>query len=494
MTCLARVFLVVLMVSTATAAPPVPPTNVYEQLVRRLDEQSAEIARLQSELDEHKVLLKPSATMTDSSNCVSEQRTRVPLFTEQQLPNDCVDDTDRSVNHVLNFYADYDRGFVIHPFDEDKHPFELKLNGWIQFRHHGFIRDSETWTDNADVTRQIRNRNAFDIERARLTFDGFAVDKRLTYFLQLDGDTDGSHAVDFFDYWWAWQLTDRFKIEMGKRKVPASRQWLLGARRTRFIDRPMANDFFRPDRTVGLFGVGTIGETGHYQVMVGNGYQNANVPNSLSDDLFTYALTNYFDPFGKFGGQIVDYDQSENPLVRIGHSFSYSPQTSNQIGTPLAEGFFLRLSDGTRVTQTDALAAGATVSEFDIWFYGVDFAFKYQGWSLNAELFLRWVENLRADAPLPIQSLFQHGYYVEAGKFLIPKRLDVNARYSQVDGEFGSGSEYSAGVNWYPLAKPWMKISLDVTSLNDSPLQNTTSDILVGDDGTLLRTQFQAEF
>ena len=69
-----------------------------------------------------------------------------------------------------------------------------------------------TWTDNAGITRPILNRNAFDIERARLTIRGYAVDPRLTYFLQMDGDTDGFHTVDFFDYWWAWQLTIAFRF------------------------------------------------------------------------------------------------------------------------------------------------------------------------------------------------------------------------------------------------------------------------------------------
>ncbi|MCA9046481.1 MAG: hypothetical protein KDA69_19295, partial [Planctomycetaceae bacterium] len=84
--------------------------------------------------------------------------------------------------------------------------------------------------------------------------------------------------------------------------------------------------------------------------------------------------------------------------------------------------------------------------------------------------------------------------YVEGGYFLMPKTLEANARYSQVKGEFGTGSEYAAGVNWYPLKKAQLKLSFDVTVLDGSPLQNTASDILAGDDGTLFRTQFQAEF
>jgi Phosphate-selective porin O and P len=88
----------------------------------------------------------------------------------------------------------------------------------------------------------------------------------------------------------------------------------------------------------------------------------------------------------------------------------------------------------------------------------------------------------------------QYGYYSEGGYFLIPNKLDANLRYSQVASSLGTSSEYAVGFNWYPLARPQVKISFDVTSLDGSPLQNTTSDILVGDDGTLFRSQFQAEF
>lgn len=395
----------------------------------------------------------------------------------------------------LSYHAIYDKGFAFVPYDKKKTPFDMKINGWIQFRHHGFARDVTSWTDNAGVTRGVRNRNAFDIERARLTFKGTALDPRLTYFYQLDGDTDGRHTVDFFDYWWSWKVNDRFRIQFGKRKVTASRQWLLGARRTRFIDRPMSNDFFRPDRTIGLFGVGKMGSTGNYEVMIGNGYRTSNLPNNITDDQLTYAFTQYFDPFGDYGGQLVDFEHNCNPLVRFGHSFVYSPITSEALGNPLAETDFIRLADGTRLNQIGALTPGVTVSGLDVYFYGLDFAVKWQGWSLNSEVFMRWLQSLDADGALPVNSLMQRGFYVEGGKFLIPQKLDFNLRYSEVRGLVGGGSEYTAGFNWYPLDNNFkLKWSFDVTLLDGSPLNNSSSDILVGDDGTLFRTQLQAEF
>ena len=397
-------------------------------------------------------------------------------------------------NQPLKFFASYDKGFAILPYDKKKTPFDLRINGWIQFRHHGFTRDVDSWTDNSGRTRPVRNRNSLDIERARLYFKGTALHEKLTYFYHLDGDTDGRHGVDFFDYWWGWKVNDNLRLQFGKRKVTASRQWLLGARRTRFVDRPMANDFFRPDRTIGIFALGKIGEFTNYELTVGNGYRTSNLPNNITDDQLTYAATQYFDPLGDYGSQLVDYDCSCDPLIRFGHSFVYSPITSEALGNPLAETDFIRLADGTRLNQTGALAPGVTVSGVNVLYYGVDLAMKYQGWSFNSEVFLRWLDDFEADGLLPVDGLMQRGFYVEGGKFLIPKKLDVNLRYSQVRGLVGGGSEYAAGFNWYPLETYKMKVSFDVTALDGSPLNNTTSDILVGDNGTLFRTQFQAEF
>ncbi|QDU80388.1 Phosphate-selective porin O and P [Polystyrenella longa] len=388
----------------------------------------------------------------------------------------------------------YDRGLILTPGDGSNTPFSLKVNGWFQFRHHDFNSHVESWTDNAGITHPVENRNAFDIERARLVLSGHVLDERLTYFTQIDGDTDGGHQLDFFDYYWAWKFDDSFSIQVGKRKVSASRQWLLGARRTRLIDRPMATDFFRPDRTVGIWAVGDLPGNAYYELMVGNGYRTANLPETSTDDRLTFAGTSYLDPLGDYGNTLDDAKDRDSLLVRVGHSFVYSPTSEATGGSPLPETNFIRLTDGTRLTDTGALAPGVTVSDVDIYFYSIDGAFKYKGWSFDAELYLLWLEQLKGDAALPMTDLMQHGFYVEGGRFLIPQKLDANARYSEIDGFYGRGREIAAGLNYYPLSNPYLRLSFDVTRVIDSPLQNTSSDILVGDDGLLFRTQVQAEF
>ena len=474
----------------ATGREFAAPTDPLAGLQAQIDAQAAEIKSLQAELERQGNLWEPALVQGDS--CSTDIMRRLPVVVEEPIES-CDFDEDEKLFKEQRYLVEFDDGLAILPVQPERDPFSLTINGRIQFRHHAFARGAETWTDNAGVTRAIRNRNAFDVERARLSIEGFVLDERLTYFLNLDGDTDDGHAVTFFDYWGAWQATDWLQFQVGKRKAAAVRQWLLSSGRTRLVDRPVANDFFRPDRVLGVFAIGDLGEFGRFECMVSNGYDAADLTNEETDNRFTFAATGYLDPWGEYGEEIVDFDVVADPVVRLGHSFVFSPQGGDN-GAPFPETGFARLTDGTQLTQIGALAPGVTVSAFDAYLYAVDAAWKWRGWSLNAEAFLRWLEEIEGDAPLPLTSLFQHGFYVEGGVFLIPQTFDFNARYSQVNGRFGDFSEYAAGCNWYPLAKTQFKVSFDVTYLNGSPLDNSSSDVVVGDEGVLFRTQLQAQF
>jgi len=397
--------------------------------------------------------------------------------------------------HGVGYDVGYDEGFWIKPLNSQKKPFSIKFNGRLQFRHIGFARDVDTWTNNAGITRDVRNRNTFDIERARLLLYGMAIDPRMTYFLQIDGDTDGRHVVDFFDYWWAWKFSDLLQIQMGMRKVPGSRQWLLGAFDTMFADRAIATDFFRPDRTVGIWLRGDLTERMHYEAMIGNGYRTTNLPLSLQNDQFSYALTQWVD-LGQeeFGKTFADDQCGPTPTIQLGHSFTAASQSGTVSGIPLGESDFVRLSDGTRLTAPNALAPGTQVDQYDIYMYAVDAAWKYHGWSMNGELFFRWLDDIGGTGNLQVTNIFDRGFYLQSSVTLIPKTVYVAGRVSQVRGPHGNHYEYAGAVNWFIHSNHNLKLTFDVTSLDGSPLNNTTSDILVGDSGLLFRTQFQTLF
>ena len=396
---------------------------------------------------------------------------------------------------AAGFDLQYDDGVSLAVHDEGCRSFELTVNGRIQFRYAGFSRDVESYTDNAGVTIPVRNRSRFDIERARLILSGHAFSKKWKYFLQLDGDTDRASQVVFFDYWWAYDFDDRLEVRFGKAKVPGSRKWLLSGFKTRLVDRPMATGFFRPDRTQGVWAAGRLGPCCHYQAMVGNGYRTGGQTPQQVNDRFAAAGTCYWEPWGPLGPASTDFEQFDCPAVRLGGSFVYAEQSGvNDSGSPVAESAFARLSDGTVLTSRSALAPGVTVNAYDALLISLDAAAKYHGWSFDAEYYLRRLENLRGDGALPKHELHQHGFFVEGGCFLVPQTLDLNARYSQVHGDFGTSTEFACGLNLFPRRTPDVKLSFDATWLDGAPVSQTGSDFIVGDDGLLVRAQLQAFF
>ena len=388
------------------------------------------------------------------------------------------------------FYSDYDSGFVIRPYDKEKTPFELKVNGRLQFRGVGFARNFGTFTTiGGPVT--VQNRNDFELERARLMFSGFVYDPNLQFYLNFDGDTDDNHRAVYHDFWFNYVFSPALNVFAGKVFVPGSRSWLDGSTRTHLIDRSMGTTFFRPDRSVGIWAIGEIAEGLYYRAMVGNGFNTTDLRRSgfqIDDNLF-YSATMWWEPLGKFGKGYADLEWHECPVIRVGHSFSYGRNEPNDAGAPILEQMPVRLSDGTRLVDS---ATG--VNQFDLYLYAVDFAWKRRGWSFNAEYYFRWLQSIRSGGAFPHTKLYQDGFYADAGYMLVEKRLEVVGRVSLVDGLFKDSWEYAAGINCYVNGTHKNKLSFDVAVLDGSPTANSSPNYEIGMDGLLYRMQWQIAF
>lgn len=392
-----------------------------------------------------------------------------------------------------DYTVEYDDGFRITPSDEKKHPFELQINGRMQFRHVGFARDDRTWLDNAGVERPILDRNDFEIERGRLDFRGFFLDPAQQFFISLDSETDDEHFVIFHDFWINYEFSDAFNLHVGKAFVPGVRDWLNGSTRTRLVGRSMATSFFRPDRTLGVWAIGEPVENLFYRFMVGNGLFTTDLVPSDIDTQFVYSGSMWAD-LGDYGRGYADLEYHNELVMQVGQSFTAASMGPDPDGDPFEEMVFARLSDGTRLTDAGALAPGVRVNHYDIYLYTVDAAFKLLGFSGNAEYFFRWIQSLEGDGPLPRGSMYDHGYYCELGHFIVPHVLDVNTRVSHVYGPFGDGHEYGAGANWYINRTHNWKLSFDITLLENSPANASGENLRVGDDGLRTQVQFQASF
>lgn len=410
-----------------------------------------------------------------------------------EMQNDAGSQEDRqameSVEHSFDF--GYDNGLYFRAI-ENNDSFELKTNFRSQLRFVNFSRNETSWTDSAGEVNPINSRRYFDVERLRVILSGHVFTPKLKYLLQSDSDTDSAHVVSILDGWAGWKFSDTFEVQCGKRKVPGTRNWLLGAFDTRMIDRSFANEFFRPSRTTGIWFLQDPSASSHYEFMIGQGYNTEGLVPSEFGSNFALGASAWLDVVGSYGpARPTDFEFHDELAVRLGTSVVTS--TEGKPGRQLEETDFLRLTDGTRLTSPNALAPGATVESFQVSLLAIDAAFKYRGWSANGEYFVRNIDDLKSNLPVPKVGL-QHGFYVEGGFFLSQQKLEWNSQYAFVNGKQGTTNSYTTGFSYYPRSAQHLKLSIDTTYIDGSPVNSTGSDILVGDKGLLVRTQFQVVF
>lgn len=450
-----------------------------DELLKLLQEQQSQIHELQERLGEHDRMLQRLPNVEQSAFDYASYNN------DQHVAGAC---------DCPTHYVGYDKGFFVRPYCPADTPFELKVNGRIQMRHTAFERHAAGYFNRATgTTVPITERNDIEIERSRLTFSGFVHDPGLQYYINLDMDTDDSHRVIAHDFWFNYKFSEAFNLYAGKAFVPGSQDWLDGALKLRFGDRPMATTFFRPDRSVGLWAIGKLKHDLTYRVMLGNGYQTTDLRPAQVDNRLMVAGSAKWNAIGDYGSGRSDLEWHEQPAVRMSGSFVFASNEGSITGAPLAEQAFVRLSDGVRLTDAGALAAGVTVNHFDVWLVAAHLAGKYRGFSFDGEYFARWVDNFRATGPIPHNELYTDGFYFDIGYMLCPGAWEIMGRMSTVDGLFGDAWEYAAGINYF-INGHNNKLTFDVTYLDGSPANNSGANYRLGDRGIMYRTGWQVAF
>lgn len=393
----------------------------------------------------------------------------------------------------------YDHGFVIasganlvlHASDA---PFVMRLNGWGQVRHTVFDSDGA----NPDV-------NQLQLKRARIIFSGNAFTSDLKYFVQLDGRSssgddmrllDYNMTFDFGRYLWGLKR-DAIAFKTGKYKMPFSAARYLSGREFEFTDRSVASMFFDVNRSlaVGMYGKNSICTLPlHWEVAVFNGLVTGGAETGSSGSLdtnFAYSGHAFAYPIGEWGESgLADLNYHNTPAVRVGAGFANT--TIDRSGRTEF--------DRIRVVDSGATLASILppeVQAYTVSLFSVDASLKFRGLSFTTEYYFRNTGGFKG-AALPL--LFDRGFWMQAGYFVVPEKLQAIARWSRVNGNSGtlgvtteSFDEVAGGLVWY-INGQHAKFTLDVTRLNGAPIDSASLDIAPGDTGWLFRSQIQFSF
>lgn len=442
--------------------------------LRKMEEQQKAllelVERLQQRLDGNAIadpsrpLLVPGSTQVAdvSAPSTAAPEASVPAPSSPPIQPDPKDDR-------------YRDGMIIWQTSDDaKVPFLLKFNINSQIRYLNTTSSKDTFTDHLGVVREVRQRNDITVNRTMFILGGYIFDKRLRYSSTVWTSAGAASIVVAGNI--GWQFNKALTITAGYNGVPGSRSLVNTFPFFTGIDRSMADNFFRPGFTQGLWATGEPVKGLNYMVFVGNGLNTINVTANKIDTDLTFSgsvwwepLGNYAEP-GKARNMYDDYFASKKTRIRIGTSFTRSREDRfSNLDVSSPENTSLYNSDGVLTFGTGAFAPGVTLDKATYRMWSIDGGIKKNGLAVNAQYFFRWLNDFEADGPIPLTSTFDHGFELSASHFVIPRKLAVYARGSKVFGQFRSPDEYGGGVKWYFLPTERLWLNAELMRVNGSP-------------------------
>jgi hypothetical protein len=377
-------------------------------------------------------------------------------------------------------------------------PFLLRINSRLQMRYTAFDSDGPT-----------ADENDIEFERVRLVFSGFAYSPDLAYVIQLDGDSDERVRVDLLDYFVTYDFghaicdcdAGALAVKAGKYRVPFHRARQDAAWMLQFADRATSSEFFDIIRGIG------VGLGGTTRVLDRPVTWDTAVFNGFRVDTFALGRVGELDRNLAYSARVTaelagawgtdgepDLSWHECPAVKIGAGVAFT-RVDRDDGSIEFLSVPAFADSGMNPLVSDVVPAA--VDEFGVHLYALDANFKYHGFTLLSEYYFR---HLTEFAGAPVDDRFDHGFVLQTGYFVVAERLELAGRWSRVVGNSWtlgdtdhSSDELGAALTWY-IRGHNLKFVVDVSHLNGSPIGSPTLNVRAGDDGWLLRSQFQLIF
>ena len=365
----------------------------------------------------------------------------------------------------------------------------LNLSIYAMARWVDQMPGEDTWYDHRDSLRIFDGRNDIYWHRVMLWFTGFLGTPKLTYMATVWTVTTTQQTLVYGNI--MYKFNDYVKVGIGITPNNCVRSLQGSFPFFTSTDRTMAEDGLRGGFTNGIFAMGQITPTLRYSMVLGNnlsilGIKASNLTRhySKSISLSWMPTTGEFGPRGGNG----DLEYHKKIATRFGASYCHSRENRfNNTGTPAPDNTQVRLSDGVLFFETGALAPGVTVVEANYDIVAVDLGLKYKGFALHTEMYYRTLSKMNADGPLPLSSIIDKGYTLQALYMAIPKRLCIYGVNSMVIDEFNRNPyEIGGGVNIYPLKNRSWRINAQAMYVYKSASGGTFGLYAAGQTGTTI--------
>lgn len=463
------------------------------EMVERLEKKFDDTAKTNAQVTPEPMTLNASTPVTTAT--VPSSGTRAA---DRQLPtSDAPNASAQPASVVAQQDKDdhYRDGIVIWENPEDsKVPFLLKFNVNTQIRYLNTQNSDETFTDHLGNVREVHSRNDITVNRTMFILGGYMFSKKLQYSMTVWTSAGAASIVVAGNI--GWRFNKALTVTGGYTGVPGSRSLVGTFPFFQPIDRSMADNFFRPGFTQGVWANGEPVKGLNYLVFVGNGLNTLNITANKIDTSLVFSGSAWWEPLGAYSEpgksrqMYDDYFASPKTRIRIGTSFTRSREDRfSDTDQSSPDNTSIYNSDGVLAFSTGAFAPGVTVQKATYRMWAIDGGLKKSGFSVNGQYFLRWLNDFEADGPLPLASTFDHGFEFSTGKFVVPKKLLLYVRGSKVFGQFANPYEYGGGFKWYflPTERLWM--TGELMRVNKSPYSGAFTPYTAGMNGWMPMVQ-----
>ncbi|HEY4306467.1 MAG TPA: hypothetical protein VGM82_18475 [Gemmatimonadaceae bacterium] len=305
----------------------------------------------------------------------------------------------------------------------------LVISAYALWRYINQLPVNPSYVDHLGVAHEIDTRNDLQLHRVQVFFKGWMYLPKFRYAITIwtVNATQQVAVVGTLTY----EFSKQFRLSGGVNGLPGTRS--LGGSHPYWLgtDRVMADEYFRPGFTSGMWETGEAFPQLFYTAMVGDNLSQLGITaGQLTRNLATGATIWWVPTTGEFGprGAYGDYEGHQQLATQFGTSYVHSHENRfNQLGEQSPDNTQIRLSDGLLLFQTGALADGATVTDATYQLNAFDAGFKYRGAFLQTEYYFRRLDRFATDLPVPIHAIVDRGWMLQASYMAVPKRFEFYA-------------------------------------------------------------------
>jgi hypothetical protein len=376
---------------------------------------------------------------------------------------------------------------------------DLSVSIYTYARYLNQLGLDASYTDAFGNTKSVQNRQDFQLQKVQVKFLGWVLDPKLRYFIYTwtSNATQGQGAQVVVAGNVGYTFNKYFALAAGITSLPGVRTtegnfpfWLS-------VDsRHIADEFFRPSYTSGVWLKGSIAKNVRYQVMIGNNLSTLGVSASRLDNKFdTVSSALVWVPTGEYGQGFGDFEDHQRPTARFGVHFTRS--TENKESQPASDTFEntqLRLSDGTVIFTPDLFGPGITITDAKYQMLDFDGGLKYRGFAVEGEYYFRWLNNFKGPNTAGLASLYDHGFQLQASAMAVPKVLQFYGGTSRINGQYGNPWDFRAGANWFPWKNKVVRWNTEWLYLKNSPVGYSSVPFAVGARGNVFHSTVELAF